>query len=131
MGLISTLCALAQEELPYEIKNLDSNNVLYGGDPMYLEELYKLVDQLVERVLDQLRKLKETNPEAQQRLAAEFFDLTVSLAELNPKSGNLAASLFGLAKEGSERPPHLKRAFDALQFRPGPLHQAMYQKLAL
>ena len=130
MGLIATLCALAQEELPYEIKNLDSNNVLYGGDPMYLEELNKLVDQLVERILAQLTALKESNPSAQKTLAAEFFDLTVSIASLNAKSGNLSASLFNIAKES---PPtgHLKAAHNALTYRSGPLHQAMHKKLVL
>ena len=43
MGLISTLCALSQEDLPYNIQNLESNNVLYGGDPMYEEELHKMI----------------------------------------------------------------------------------------
>lgn len=129
IGLISTLCALAQEELPYSIKNLDSNNVLYGGDPMYLSELYKLIDQLLEQVLAQLTLLKTTNPEAQRAIATELFDVTVSLAELNPKSGNLAASLFALAKDLPSE--HLKAAFSALKYRPGPLHQAMHKKLAI
>ena len=129
MGLLSTLCALAQETLPYHIRNLDSNNVLYGGDPMYLEELYKLIDELVKQVLDQLTLLKTTNPTAQAVLAAEFFDLTVSLANLNAKSGNLAASLFTIAKGIPS--DHLRNAFAALKYRTGPLHHGLATKLQI
>jgi hypothetical protein len=129
MALLGTLCALAQETLPYHIRNLESNNVLYGGDPMYLEELYKLVDAFVQQILDQLTVLKTTNPASQALLAAEFFDVTVSLANLNAKSGNLVASLFAIAKTSAEPPTYLRSAFAALKFRTGPLHHALATKL--
>lgn len=129
MGLLNTLAALAQETLPYHIPNLESNNVLYGGDPMYLEELYKLIDELVKQILDQLTVLKTTNPTAQAELAAEFFDLTVSIANLNVKSANLAGSLFTIAKSAEEKPCELKNALNALKFRQGPMHKAIYGKL--
>lgn len=131
LSLLSTLSALAQETLPYHIPNLESNNVLYGGDPMYLEELNKLVDELVKQLLDQLTLLKTTNPAVQAQLAAEFFDLTVSIANLNVKSANLAGSLFALAKAAEEQPIELKNALEALKFRPGPMHQAIRSKLVL
>ncbi len=131
MALLSTLCALAQETLPYHIRNVDSNNVLYGGDPMYLEELYKLVDELVKQVLDQLTALKTTNVASQALLAAEFFDLTVSLTNLNAKSGNLAASLFGIAKSSPEALPYLRNAFASLKFHSGPVHHGLATKLVI
>ncbi len=98
---------------------------------MYIEELNKLVDAFVQQILDQLTALKTTNPTSQALLAAEFFDLTVSLALLNAKSGNLAASLFNIAKAATEQPLHLKSAFAALNYRSGPLQQALANKLVL
>lgn len=129
MSLLSTLCAMAQDEFIYHIPNLDSNDVLYGGDPLYLDELNKQVDELVKQVLDQLTALKSADPELQSELSAEFFDLTVSLADLNPKSGNLAASLFNFAKEHPSN--YLKNAHAALKYREGPLYQQMLTKLSV
>lgn len=134
LSLLRALCALAQDELPVHLPGLESNDVLYGGDDMYRNELHTLLDECVAHLLEQLAALKAAGAEMQSLLTSEFFDVTVSLAELNSKSANLAVNLLSLAKqsvgpEGDVGP--LKRAFAALRFRSTPFHEHMAAKLTV
>jgi hypothetical protein len=131
-AMLQALCALAQEELPIHVPHLESNDVLYGGDEMYMTDLYGMLDECVGHILEQIATLKTTNVDLQSVLGAEFFDLTVALSELNAKSANLAVNVLTLAKQGGVN-AHLTRAFAAMRFREesSPYQRQMLAKLSL
>ena len=51
IDLVSLLAALVQEKLAYHVAGVESNDVLYAGDPGFQEELIELTHSLVKRVV--------------------------------------------------------------------------------
>jgi hypothetical protein len=54
IDLVSLMAALVQEKLAYHVAGVDSNDVLYAGDPSFQEELIELTHSLVKRVVSML-----------------------------------------------------------------------------
>ncbi len=120
---------------------------------MYRTDLYGLIDECVGHILEQIASLKTSafsellfalfalpvhdnavvtgHPTVQAALTAEFFDVTATLAELNAKSGNLAANLLNLAKQPDSGLHHLRRAFKVMGLRDNAFQQQLFTKLSV
>ncbi|KAK2955827.1 putative VPS35 endosomal protein sorting factor-like [Blattamonas nauphoetae] len=59
--LIAGLCAIGQRKLPYHIRTIDSNDVLYVQSEEYTKELGELIGQVVELTYEEIRKLRIIN----------------------------------------------------------------------
>ena len=74
LRLLGMLSAMAQPKLPYGYDDIAGNDVLYAGDPDYMEELNGLLDDLIEGVMQALAELKE-NSDASVLLTAACASL--------------------------------------------------------
>jgi len=92
-----------QNKFPYHLANVESNDLLYGGDEKYLNELQTIIDKLVEQILEDLAKFSENEDvnakRIQSKLALDFFYYLLTFSELNGKSATLAVNLFSIAKK--------------------------------
>jgi hypothetical protein len=52
VALVHLSAALAQRVLPYHVPGLESNDVLYAGEPAYGEEVLELTHELVQKATD-------------------------------------------------------------------------------
>jgi hypothetical protein len=52
LALVHLSAALAQRTLPYHVPGLQSNDVLYAGEPAYGEEVLELTHELVQKATD-------------------------------------------------------------------------------
>lgn len=55
------LTASCQEEYIYSVHNVDSNDMLYGGDPKYVTELADLVDSVLDELLGAVNAYSDPN----------------------------------------------------------------------
>ena len=69
LRILSLLSTYAQRQLPYRVAGVDSNDVLYAGEPEYQRELQALSTQVFQSVLQQMAALGEST-DGQARLAS-------------------------------------------------------------
>lgn len=68
------LTTAAQENYPYHIQSLISNDDLYGSDPKFIAEVNSMCSQMVDMILIQLKLLGDSNQfRSQSTLAIELF----------------------------------------------------------
>lgn len=77
--LIPLLHALKQETLPVHIPGLDSNDVLYAGDPAYGEELANFMKLVVEFIVAQITELATAAAGGDARAKAVQLELLPEL----------------------------------------------------
>jgi len=58
-NILSLMSTYKQNKFPYHLANVESNDLLYGGDEKYLNELQTIIDKLVEQILEDLAKFSE------------------------------------------------------------------------
>jgi len=125
MNALSLLASYQQTRLPYHIKGVDSNDVLYGGDPDYLAELQAIISKILEEIL---QSLTDMPGKSQSKLALDLFNYTLAFAELNAKSATLAVNLFSLAKKEGEA-AYLNQSLSYLKGKESNLARELLKKL--
>jgi len=106
LKIISLLCAIVQDELPFHINKIESNDVLYRGDPAYQQEVQDVIDSLLKLILENLSELEKSSDASSKRLRAklalELFHSTIVFSQLNTNSCAIAAKAFKIAKTHKE-----------------------------
>lgn len=81
---------------------VESNDILYKGDPAYQQEVQDVIDSLLKIILDNLDELDKSvdasSKKLRARLALDLFHHTIIFSQLNVKSCALAAKMFKIAK---------------------------------
>ncbi|EGG17750.1 hypothetical protein DFA_08749 [Cavenderia fasciculata] len=108
---IMSLCSTwAQQNLPYHINNVESNDQLFAGDPDFTSELNEFYGLLIKDLLSELNILKdEPDPSTQKKMVYVCIDMintTINIAELNPKSASLIYNLYNMAKKSIPSTSH-------------------------
>eukprot|EP01090_Pellita_catalonica_P021810 TRINITY_DN8265_c0_g1_i1.p1 TRINITY_DN8265_c0_g1~~TRINITY_DN8265_c0_g1_i1.p1 ORF type:complete len:820 (-),score=152.51 TRINITY_DN8265_c0_g1_i1:35-2494(-) len=135
LTLLSVFSAQFQSALPYHINKVESNDVLYGGDPAFEKELIASVNKLVELTLADIKSLKESSSQHAQRkfgqLAIELSCTTLRLAKLTPESATLVVKLYELAKESKMKSREIATVVEtaALKVDQGKLNAGIFKKL--
>ena len=94
MSLLSASC---QEVYAYHVHGVDSNDKLYGAGSKFIAELQKILNMLVEQLLQLLKTVGEKSPKKQSQLCVAFVNCV--LAHGNPAGPGmvrLVHTLWGL-----------------------------------
>ena len=85
---------------------VESNDVLYRGDPAYQQEVQDVIDSLLKLILENLSELEKSSDASSKRLRAklalELFHSTIVFSQLNTNSCAIAAKAFKIAKTHKE-----------------------------
>jgi len=98
---LDMLAAAAQETYPYQVKKVDSNDVLYGSDPKFIAEINKMCSLMADEVLNQLKVLGvDESYQNQAALALDLFVTVMVRGDLSsPGLATLAVNLWNLANK--------------------------------
>ncbi|XP_076626675.1 VPS35 endosomal protein-sorting factor-like isoform X2 [Colletes latitarsis] len=99
--VIDLLSALTQENYPYHVDKIDSNDKLYGSDPEFIYGMNKICSKVVEEVMWHIQYLDSPLKfEEQAALALEFFNCFIIRAELrDPSLAQVAVDLWNLSQQ--------------------------------
>ncbi|XP_076674334.1 VPS35 endosomal protein-sorting factor-like isoform X1 [Andrena cerasifolii] len=100
MRVLDLLSVVTQENYPYHIDKVDSNDKLYGSDKKFISEVNKICTKIVEEILSHLKYLGSTDQfEKQAILALELFNCFVIRADLrDPPLAHMAVNLWNLSQ---------------------------------
>ncbi|BFZ02646.1 hypothetical protein BsWGS_05685 [Bradybaena similaris] len=135
--VLAMLAAASQENYPYHIDKVDSNDSMYGSDPKFLAEVKAVADTLIGEILAHLKAI--SSPELAKRqtsLVLEIISVLVAFCDMSkPSMLTLTTNFWSLAlKHGQADMKILKRIQDhvkALANDDIPGFQALLQKLSL
>ncbi|XP_029646027.1 VPS35 endosomal protein sorting factor-like [Octopus sinensis] len=101
---IRVLCMLSgscQEDYLYHVSKVDSNDKLYGSDPIFIEEVRTICDSLITEILGHLKTLASQEAfKRQSYLALELFNTIVTHGQLTEANMlTLAVNLWGLSQK--------------------------------
>jgi len=87
LTLIPTLNAYTQRKLPYTIRNVQSNDILFGGNARYISEVNEMITTVIRSIMEQLGalgKLSKGNSKLEKRMNALVIEfINVLLANVN------------------------------------------------
>jgi len=101
LTLLPTLNAYTQRSLPYHIHNLQSNDILFGGNARYIKEVNEMMTTIIQSIMEQLGalgKLSKSNSTAEKRmngLIIEFINILITTVNVD-QHVNLIKKLFKL-----------------------------------
>ncbi|XP_003704480.1 VPS35 endosomal protein-sorting factor-like isoform X2 [Megachile rotundata] len=100
LRVLDLLSTVTQENYPYHVDKVDSNDKLYGSDQKFISEVNKMCSKIVEEILSHLKYLGSTNQiEKQVALAIELFNCFVIRADLrDPSLAQMAVNLWNLSQ---------------------------------
>lgn len=100
LRVLDLLSIVTQENYPYHIDKVDSNDKLYGSDQKFLSEVNKMSSKIVEEILGHLKYLGSTEQfEKQAALALELFNCFIIRADLrDPALAHMAVNLWNLSQ---------------------------------
>ncbi|XP_029053584.1 VPS35 endosomal protein-sorting factor-like [Osmia bicornis bicornis] len=100
LRVLDLLSTVTQENYPYHVDKVDSNDKLYGSDQKFISEVNKMCSKIVEEVLSHLKYLGSTDQvEKQVALAIELFNCFVIRADLrDPLLAQMAVNLWNLSQ---------------------------------
>ncbi|XP_033326331.2 VPS35 endosomal protein-sorting factor-like [Megalopta genalis] len=100
LRVLDLLSVVTQENYPYHIDKVDSNDKLYGSDQKFISEVNKICSKIVEEILSHLKYLGTTDQlEKQASLALELFNCFVIRADLrDPSLAHMAVNLWNLSQ---------------------------------
>lgn len=110
LHVLDQLNVAAQDNYPYHIAGVISNDELYGSDPKFIAEINTLCGHVVDQLLVQLKALGDVQQQrAQANLAVDLFVRVVCTADIGKeKIYQLAGNLWNLAmKNRSSLDPKL------------------------
>ncbi|XP_003492666.1 VPS35 endosomal protein sorting factor-like isoform X1 [Bombus vosnesenskii] len=98
LRVLDLLSAIVQENYPYHVEKVDSNDKLYGSDQKFISEVNKISSKIVEEILSHLKYLGSTDQlEKQVALALELFNCFIIRADLrDPQLAHMAVNLWNL-----------------------------------
>ncbi|XP_068975695.1 VPS35 endosomal protein-sorting factor-like isoform X4 [Bombus flavifrons] len=98
LRVLDLLSAVVQENYPYHVEKVDSNDKLYGSDQKFISEVNKISSKIVEEILSHLKYLGSTDQlEKQVALALELFNCFIIRADLrDPQLAHMAVNLWNL-----------------------------------
>ncbi|XP_071508661.1 VPS35 endosomal protein-sorting factor-like [Diadema antillarum] len=102
MNVLRLLSAQSQEHFLYHIKNVDSNDALYGNDKKFLAEVGSVAGTLILSILDHCKTLgqSETGLKRQAMIAGEFFECIIMFGDISKTAmSGLALNLWNLAQK--------------------------------
>ncbi|KYM95630.1 UPF0505 protein C16orf62 like protein, partial [Cyphomyrmex costatus] len=100
LRVLDLLSTVAQENYPYHIDKVDSNDKLYGSDQKFIGEVNKICSKIVEEILSHLKYLGSTEQfDKQSALALELFNCFIIRADLRDTAlANMAVNLWHLSQ---------------------------------
>ncbi|XP_076242977.1 VPS35 endosomal protein-sorting factor-like [Calliopsis andreniformis] len=100
LRVLDLLSAVTQENYPYHIDKVDSNDKLYGSDKKFISEVNKISSKIIEEILSHLKYLGSTDQlEKQAVLAFELFNCFVIRADLrDPSLAHMTVNLWNLSQ---------------------------------
>ncbi|XP_026666628.1 UPF0505 protein C16orf62 homolog isoform X2 [Ceratina calcarata] len=100
LRVLDLLSTIVQENYPYQVDKVDSNDKLYGSDQKFISEVNKMSSKIVEEILAHLKYLGSTDQlEKQVALAFELFNCFVIRADLrDPQLAHMAVNLWNLTQ---------------------------------
>ncbi|KYQ47400.1 UPF0505 protein C16orf62 like protein, partial [Trachymyrmex zeteki] len=100
LRVLDLLSTVAQENYPYHIDKVDSNDKLYGSDQKFIGEVNKICSKIVEEILSHLKYLGSTEQfDKQSALALELFNCFIIRADLRDIAlANMAVNLWHLSQ---------------------------------
>ncbi|CAK9796330.1 VPS35 endosomal protein-sorting factor-like [Anthophora quadrimaculata] len=100
LRVLDLLSTVVQENYPYHVDKVDSNDKLYGSDQKFISEVNKISSKIVEEILSHLKYLGSTDQlEKQVALALELFNCFVVRANLrDPQLAYMAVNLWNLSQ---------------------------------
>ncbi|KAG8229039.1 hypothetical protein J437_LFUL007594 [Ladona fulva] len=118
MNVLQMLSSAAQETYLYGVDKVDSNDVLYGGDPKFVQELERICTRVLGELLAHLQYLREVQQWKQQSLLAfELFHRVVIFGDVgDPGMLDLALSLWQIAHSIPEFSPDQKFSARTLEY---------------
>ena len=112
LALLPTLNAYTQRKLPYTIVNVQSNDILFGGNARYISEVNEMMKTVIHSIMEQLGalgKLAKGNATMEKRmreLVIEFINVLIASVEVE-KHVSLVKKLLKLCV-GSEHSSFFK-----------------------
>lgn len=101
--VLQLLSVITWQSLPYHINGIDSNDTLYGGDELYVEEVNKIATKVLDQIMDHLKYLAEIGANKKQaELSWLLFQCIVGYGDLDPKLATLALNLWKTAAKNNE-----------------------------
>ncbi|XP_043258632.1 VPS35 endosomal protein-sorting factor-like isoform X2 [Colletes gigas] len=96
---LDLLSALTQENYPYHVDKIDSNDKLYGSDLTFITVVNKVCAEIVENILLHIQNMSYNGQrEKQAALALELFNCFVIRAELrDPSLAQMAVNLWNFS----------------------------------
>ncbi|XP_071450992.1 VPS35 endosomal protein-sorting factor-like [Hetaerina americana] len=118
LNVLQMLSSATQETYLYRVDKVDSNDVLYGGDPKFVLEVERMCTRVLAEVLSHLHYLAETHQWKEMAfLAFELFHRVALFGDVSdPAMLSLAVSLWQLAHSRSSYSPDQKLSARTLEY---------------
>lgn len=100
LRVLDLLSIVTQENYPYHVDKIDSNDKLYGSDQKFIAEVNKICSKVLEEILNHLKYLGSTDQVSKQSaLAFELFSHLIIRADLRqPSLATVAVNLWNLSQ---------------------------------
>ncbi|XP_066588771.1 VPS35 endosomal protein-sorting factor-like [Prorops nasuta] len=110
LRVLDLLSTVTQENYPYHIDKVDSNDKLYGSDQKFISEVNKICSKIIEEILSHLKYLGSSDQhDKQSALAMELFNRFIIRGELREASlSNMAVNLWNLSNRHGSVDPKVK-----------------------
>ncbi|KAH9503976.1 VPS35 endosomal protein sorting factor-like [Bulinus truncatus] len=135
--VLAMLSAAYQEEYPYHIDKVDSNDSMYGNDPKYLTEVKSIANTLIAEILSHLKSIASPeHAKRQSSLALEIISVLLTTCDFSQSSvATLTVNLWNLAqKNGLADIKTLKKLREIVKIKASvgsTPYQDLYQRLAI
>lgn len=120
LNVLDMLSTCARPTYPYHVKRVDSNDVFYGSDPKFIDELDKMGSVVVDEIFNYLKFFGANNHcNKQARLAFDLFVRVILHTDTeNAEMTALALNLWNLAhRHGSLDPKFASNTVEYLKGR--------------
>ncbi|XP_071796501.1 VPS35 endosomal protein-sorting factor-like [Asterias amurensis] len=134
LNVLCLLSACSQEQFIYHIKNVDSNDVLYGSDKKFLTEVSTVCGTLITSILEHCKALgqSQAGQKRQSQLALDFFNRILIHGDLSQAEiSSLALNLWNLAqKHGHTDTKQMVRTLEYVKGKGSQAGGKVYKELA-
>ncbi|XP_072391687.1 VPS35 endosomal protein-sorting factor-like [Diabrotica undecimpunctata] len=117
VNVLDLLSVFAQEEYPYHVEKVESNDALYGSDPKFINEINNMCSIVIREILTLLKDLGTCRRQSQ--IATELFVRLATRSDLSvTHTGTLALNLWNLSvKSGYSDTKYMKTTKEYLRKR--------------
>ncbi|XP_046425183.1 VPS35 endosomal protein-sorting factor-like [Neodiprion virginianus] len=109
LRVLDLLSTVTQENYPYHVDKVESNDTLYGSDKKFINEVDKISSKVFEEILNHLKYLGSSDQHGKQSvLALELFCRLIMRADLRqPPLATIAINLWKLSQRHGSADPKL------------------------